>query len=153
MGDGEHAADLKALVADLDLGDRVFFTGFVPFEDLLSNLQAATVGVIAMQRSPYSELIDTNKMYEYIALRKPVIVSRLPAIEARFDDTCLMYFTAGDSADLASAVIALYRDPQLRESLVNKSFQRYAAMRWRDVKHTYVKVIESAIGKTGGPGA
>ena len=118
------------------------------FSYLLQRLREADVGIIAMNRSPYSELVDTNKMYEYMALRKPVIISRLSAVEENFDDSCVMFFEPGNHEDLARCIVELYHDTQKRRTLAENAYRRYEKMRWRESKKIYLKVIEDLVAGT-----
>ena len=150
IGAGEYKQNLVELVQKLDCGDRAHFLGFLSFEDLLQELLKADVGIIAMEKSPYSELVDTNKMYEYIAMRKPVILSRLSAVEENFDDSCVMFFEPGNHEDLARCIAELYYSPEKRHDLAENAYRRYEKMRWSETKRIYLDVVEDLIGKKRG---
>jgi glycosyltransferase involved in cell wall biosynthesis len=145
VGDGEYCDFLKSLVNELDCSAQVRFTGFISFDAMIEHLKRADVGVIAMERSPYSELIDTNKMYEYIALHKPVIISRLPALEANFSDDSLEFFEPGDIDGLAKCIERLHNNGKRQNELVDEAYRIYESVQWRKSKKTYVKVIEEMI--------
>ena len=145
LGSGEFETQLKQLVEDLNCSDIVHFLGYVPHDDLMRRLKAADVGIIAMRRSPYSELIDTNKMYEYVSLRKPVIVSRLPPVERMFDDSCVKLYEPGDYQALARCIMELYLDPGQGRELVENAYRRYAKICWRNSKKEYVKVVDDLV--------
>jgi len=98
-----------------------------------------------MERSHYSELVDTNKMYEYIALGLPVIQSRLPAVEQSFDDTCTLFFEPGDWQDLARAIAELHDDSARARGLAENALKRYDAVRWNRTKLVYVGVAEQLV--------
>ena len=144
-GAGEDARRLFELTKELYCLDIVEFPGFVPREDLLRRLQAADAGVIAMRRSPYSELIDTNKMYEYMVLRKPIIISRLQPVARKFDDSCVKFFEPGDPEDLARCILELYQDPQRGRPLAETAHARYEAMSWERGKQDYIKVVQGLV--------
>jgi glycosyltransferase involved in cell wall biosynthesis len=141
IGGGSDLERLKALVKELKCEPQVRFYGYLPFAGLLTMLESADVGLNAMYRSPYSELIDTNKMYEYIALRIPVITSRLPAIEDNFDNRALMFFEPGDYLDLAECILRLHDAPNLRHELARNAHARYEVMRWNKTKHRYTRLV------------
>jgi glycosyltransferase involved in cell wall biosynthesis len=145
LGSGEFETQLKQLVQDLNCSDMVHFLGYVPHDELMRRLQAAEVGIIAMRRSLYSELIDTNKMYEYVALRKPVIVSRLAPVERMFDDSCMKLYEPGDYQALARCIMELYLDPGRGRELVENAHKRYAKICWRNSKKEYVKIIDDLV--------
>jgi glycosyltransferase involved in cell wall biosynthesis len=142
LGSGEAEPEVKALVARLGLQEHVHVLGYVSFEELMRRLVLADVGMVTMLRSPYSELIDTCKMYECIALRKPLIVPRLPAIEDNFDDSCMMLFEPGSVEDFARCVRVLRSDPAKRRELAENAHRRYESLKWSRTKLDYLKLME-----------
>jgi glycosyltransferase involved in cell wall biosynthesis len=147
VGDGPFRTGLEARVRAAGLAGRVSLTGFVPAEELLRRLRAADVGVVPMLRTPYSELVDTTKMYEYVALGIPVVASRLPVVADTFDDGEVAFFAPGDAAELAARIRELYHDPARRRALAAAATLRYEPMRWREEGKVYAGVIARAAGR------
>jgi glycosyltransferase involved in cell wall biosynthesis len=141
-GDGEYKPGLIEKVNASNCKERIHFMGFVPFDQLIQDLLLADVAVIPTQKSPYSELVDTNKMYEYMALRKPIIASRLAAVEENFDAGAIMFFQPGSYRDLARCIRELFHSKEKRSSLVKNSYSRYAGMCWSETKKQYVALVE-----------
>ncbi len=145
-GRGEYEPALKQLVQDKGCGDQVTFLGFLPFSELLNKLRQADVGVVAMQRNPYSELIDTNKMYEYISMRKPVIVSRLQGVVANFDESCVKLFEPGNVDELADCIRDLYQHQEQIPVLVENAYSRMQATNsWEKTKEVLLDVVHELI--------
>jgi len=147
LGAGEYVSRLEELAKELYCLDIVDFAGFVSRDELRRRLHAADAGIIAMRRSPYSELIDTNKMYEYIVLHKPILISRLQPVARKFDETCVKFFEPGDSKDLARCILELYQDPQRGRMLAENAYMRYEAMRWEHGKQDYLKVVQGLVAR------
>ena len=145
LGSGEHKTKLIDLSEKLHCLDIVEFTGFVSNNELVRRLRATNVGVIAMRSSPYSELIDTNKMYEYIVLKKPIIISRLAPVFHNFDDSCVKFFEPGNYEDLALCILEIYQDPLKGQTLVKNASQRYEVMRWKHSKRNYLNVVHKLL--------
>ena len=145
LGAGEYKSRLLELVEELDCRDIVEFAGYVPHDELMRCLQSADAGVIAMRRSPYSELIDTNKMYEYIALRKPVIITRLKPVARQFNESCVKLFEPGDVEDLARCILELYLDPQRGRELAENAYKRFEQLCWGHEKKKYVQVVHDLV--------
>lgn len=103
------------------------------------------MGIVAMHLSPYSELIDTNKMYEYIALRKAIIISRLAPVEDVLDDSCARFFEPGNYKDLARCIAELYHNPRMRQQLAENAYRRYQQIPWKGTKKVYANLIERLI--------
>ncbi len=148
-GAGTYKNHLANLVKRLNLEGQVEFLGYLDFKELNDTVSSADVGVIAMYRNPYSELIDTNKMYEYIDLKLPVIVSRLSPIEDNFDDLSVMYFEPGDSSDLAKAIEKLYVDPVFLSQVSENGFKRYEQIKWSKMSKSFLEIFEKTSSFSG----
>jgi glycosyltransferase involved in cell wall biosynthesis len=136
-GDGGYREEFLALRELLGLQDQVQYLGFVPRDQLVEELCRADVGIVAQKSSTYSNLVHTGKMYDYLALGKPVIASRLRAVQAYFDEASLCFFEPGDPDDLAQAIRGLYLDPQKRRTLVENSQKLYDQYKWEKQKEIY----------------
>jgi len=141
-GDGEYRSALTEMTQGLRCRQRIHFMGFVQFRELMEGILESDVGVIPMKRSPYSELIDTTKMYEYIALRKPVIASRLPPVEAYFDESSILFFAPDSVEDVANCLERIYHTRSVLKELAENAHRRYQALHWRIVKETYRSKVE-----------
>jgi glycosyltransferase involved in cell wall biosynthesis len=120
------------------VGDRVHHLGFVPFEQMIEEILLADVCVVAVKESPYSVLVHTNKMYEYIALGKPVIASRLDSVAAYLDEQALVFFAPGDDADLAEKLRWAASHPEELAQRVERSDAKYEALRWEKERQSYL---------------
>jgi glycosyltransferase involved in cell wall biosynthesis len=123
----------------------VQYLGFVPLDQLVSELAQADVGVVAQLASSYSHLVHTGKMYDYLAFGKPVIVSRLQAVRAYFDEDSLCFFTPGDADDLARSILELYQHQDRRRALVENSQKRYDQYKWDRQKEIYLSVYRALL--------
>lgn len=120
-GSGTAVERIRRMITELRLENHVTLLDWIPITDLVCELQRADAGVIPMKGSPYSHLIHTNKMYDYTLFGKPVIASRLRAVDDYFDDSSVAFFTPNDPASLAEAMVRLAGDPELCESLATKA--------------------------------
>jgi glycosyltransferase involved in cell wall biosynthesis len=139
-GRGEYAAELARLIEAEGVQDRVEFLGWLDVPDLVRLLEGADVGIVAQKASPYSHLVHTNKMFEYVLLGKPVVASRLASTARYFGDDALQYFEPGSAASLADALVALHADPERRRSLVEHAGKLYADYGWDAQKQIYLGV-------------
>ncbi len=142
LGKGTYVDELLAKRKALSLQNRVDYLGYVPLAQLVQELWASDVGIVAQKSSPYANLVHTGKMYDYIAMGKPVLASRLKAVEAYFDQDAIRYFEAGDSQSLAEGILDLYNHPAKRESLARNAQRLYAEYRWQNQKNIYLSVYQ-----------
>jgi glycosyltransferase involved in cell wall biosynthesis len=129
-GQGNDERRIRQLIDELDLAANVDFLGWVTLEQLTHELSNADVGVVAQLSSPYSNLVHTNKMYEYIMFGKPVIATRLDAVRAYFGPESLYYVPPGDHERMARAIVELATDPELRRRLTRNASRLYEDYGW-----------------------
>ena len=129
-GQGTKAAEVERLIAELGVGDKVQLLGWLDHEELERELRQADVGLVAQRSSPYSNLVHTIKMYDYMLLGKPVVASRLRSTGRYFDETTVRYFRPDDPADLAEALVELHDCPERRRSLAEAGARRHEQLGW-----------------------
>ncbi len=138
MGAGEYLDEVTRLAASLNVRDRVHHLGFVPFEQMIEEILLADVCVVAVKASPYSVLVHTNKMYEYIALERPVVASRLDSVVAYAPDEAVLYFEPGNPADLAAKLVWAASNPDDMARRVERANAVYERLRWEREKQSYL---------------
>jgi glycosyltransferase involved in cell wall biosynthesis len=141
-GEGSALAEIQSLIAKLGISDRVYLSQrFVPLDQLVQAIADADAGIVALRRDIFRDLTHSNKMFDYITMRKPAIVSRTSSVEAYFDESCFQMFTAGDERDLARAIRELHDDPELRHQLVSRATHVNEPYRWPQQRQRYQEIV------------
>lgn len=120
IGDGPRRAATEAIIREARLSTAVHFTGRTRQEDGPAHLAACDVLL-----SPHVPNHDgtpffgsPTKLFEYMAMGKPIIASRLDQIgEVLTDNVTALLVSPGDTDELAAAMRALLDDPQRRARL------------------------------------
>ncbi len=144
-GEGGYETEMVKQIQEMGLQEHVQFLGFVPFARLVQELVQADAGIVAQKSSPYSNLVHTGKMYDFLAFGKPVIASRLAAVNAYFDDHSICFFEPGNADDLARAIIEMYREPEKRQSMARCATELYEKYQWKHQREAYVSVYRRLI--------
>jgi glycosyltransferase involved in cell wall biosynthesis len=152
LGSGETGPHLHALAAGLGCGDMVSFDPPVPYAEVPMHLLKAHVGLVPLAPGPFSELCQPNKLFEYAALRIPILAARFPAIAETMDEGCVAFFTPGDDADLAARILELYHNPARRARLAEEAGRRFEAVRWSCARTEYVAIMKRMIEFPAGGG-
>jgi glycosyltransferase involved in cell wall biosynthesis len=84
VGDGGIYQELLEMSAERELCDKMIMVGKVPFEDVPQYLAAADICLLPAYRNATMENIVPIKMYEYLAMGKPIIATHLPGIVKEF---------------------------------------------------------------------
>jgi glycosyltransferase involved in cell wall biosynthesis len=147
MGKGEYLDEVLRLAKELKVEDRVSYLGFVPFETMVEEILAVDIGIVPVKKNPYSNLVHTNKMYEYMALGRPVIASRLDALVSYFPEDSLVYFQSGDARDLAEKIFHVFAHPEEMDGRLARIKAVYDTYRWDREKKKYLGVYASLLGR------
>lgn len=144
VGDGENRQRVEEHAEQLGLGQRVHFTGRVPFADVPSWLASAHCAVLP----DCTEIITPIKVQEYMAMGIPPVIPDYDANREIVDDgkTGLL-FAARDPRALARSLATLAGDP---ESCVTLGGQAARIARERfSWEATWGRVIETIAERAG----
>ncbi len=78
-------ADPGTEIGDLSALPNVHLLGYRPYEELPKYLKGVDVTVIPYRLNDYTESVFPIKFFEFMATGKPVVISRLPALEKFYD--------------------------------------------------------------------
>jgi glycosyltransferase involved in cell wall biosynthesis len=147
-GSGAYLDDFLMQVQAMGMQEQVQYLGYVPLSQLVTELKNSDVGIVAQKSSPYSNLVHTGKMYDYMAFGKPVIASRLRSVRAYFDGDSIRFFEPGNAQDLAAAILDLYQHPDKRQSLAHNAGLLYDRYKWENQRAVYQATYRSLLGLT-----
>jgi glycosyltransferase involved in cell wall biosynthesis len=148
-GEGSYRAPLETLSRELGVEDTVTFHGFVADEVLLRAIAASDAGIVAVKRDPYRDLTHCNKMFEFITMRRPAIVSRTRAVEAYFDASCFLLFESGNERDLARVIRQLHADSELGPRLAARAAEVNDPYRWPRQREVYISTVQGLLSRAG----
>ena len=146
-GRGSGIPELLATIDAKGLQDVVRFEGWVSNDRLNNILHSADVGIVAQKASPYSHLVQTNKMVDYWIFGLPVIASRLLAVSEVYDDEVIEYFEAGDAVGLAAAIRRLHDDPDRRATLARNGKLAQLRNGWATQRGIYLGVFDALLAR------
>ena len=116
MGDGDVVAEMRALTAELGLGDCVEFTGWVEHETISRVLSTSDVCLAPDPKNPLNDISSMVKISEYMAMSRPIVSYDLT--ESRFGAGEAALFAAPDDhAGFAQLVSDLLDDPERRQRM------------------------------------
>ncbi len=148
VGDGPLRQWVEGFVSGAGIEDNVTMTGWVSYRQLPSLIQSMSVAV-----APYPELenfyFSPLKLYEYMALGKPVIASDVGQIKQIINDRDNgILIKPGDATALASRIAYLVNDSSscaklgacARESVLNRTWINNA-QRVLSIINPFIKAV------------
>lgn len=111
IGKGDVLPELKALAKELMIEEYVWFTGWIPDEDLARYLSTADICIDPDPSNPFNDRCTMVKIMEYMARGKPIVAFDLPEHRVTAQDAAV-YARPNDEFDFARQIAALMDDPE-----------------------------------------
>lgn len=153
VGDGKEKSSLQTLVQTLGLAENVTFTGWVNHKFLPTYIYASTICCIPHLKSEHTDTTIPNKLFDYMALGKPVVTSSLSPVKRIVENTgCGKSFESGSSKDLAKVLLSVANSPKVDEMGQKGMSAVMSEFNWRvdakKLKNLLVRILSS--GTRGG---
>jgi glycosyltransferase involved in cell wall biosynthesis len=150
---GSHTAFLERVMdaaRNKGLAESVRYLGPKRLEDLVPEIENCDVGVIPNHRNAFTEINTPTRIFEYLALGKPVIAPCTPGIEDYFSKGSLLFFEPGNSAELAQQIEYAFSHPSEVVEIVRRGQQVYLAHAWSRERQILVDLVSELL-KEGKP--
>lgn len=124
VGKNRDDDSLKLLVEELDIYKNVSFEGWRDLKLFPTYITAADITISPLKRNQHHDTTLANKIFQYMAMGKPLIVSDCPAQAEVVKETgCGLIHKADDPVDLADKIIYLLgnRDERLKMGVNGKN--------------------------------
>ena len=137
---------LPALADGLGVTDRVTFHDRIPIDAVPASLAGTDIGLAPTRHTPFTDYSLSTKVYEYAAMGRPVVASRLPMVIATFGDDVVTY-EPGDSGDLARAIKDIVRDADARRARVERARARVQGLSWEVESVRYLALVDGLVSR------
>jgi glycosyltransferase involved in cell wall biosynthesis len=127
IGDGPTKAQAMTMAEEYNL-TNITFVGWVDKRALPRKVAGADVCLGVFGTTPQSMMTVQNKIYEGLAIGKPVITGDAPTVRAHLEHgTAAFLVERSDSQALARAILTLRNDPALRDRLARSGHQLFVS--------------------------
>lgn len=110
IGRGQKRQEIESLVREMAVGN-VELTEPVSLKSLRLEIARAGICLGIFGTTPKASRVIPNKVYQAVAMARPVITADSPAIRTAFDPTEVKTVPAGDPEKLAAAIQRLTANP------------------------------------------
>ena len=141
-GRGDAEAPLRRQAGTLGLGAHVMFHGRIPIEDVPAAIAAADIGLAPTRHDAFTDASLSTKLFEYAAMAKPLVATRLPLVERTFPPGTLSTYPAGDAPAMASAILAVIDDPDARATAVARALAIVRDASWEHEAAAYLALVD-----------
>ncbi len=142
-----YLEQVMAKVGTLNLENNIRYLGARTLEDLAREIEGCNVGVIPNQRNTFTEINTPTRIFEYLALGKPVIAPRTSGITDYFSSDSLLFFESGDPIDLAKAMEYVASHAAETTAIAERGHQVYLEHTWDRERATLVNLVAGLVCK------
>jgi glycosyltransferase involved in cell wall biosynthesis len=153
IGSGRDEVQFQAEAQASGVADCVDFLGWRDYRDALADLSRCDVGLVPHHATASWQTTIPNKLFDYMSLGKPVIVSNArPTERIVTEEQCGLVFADQDPSALAEAIVAM-GDPAIREACGRRG--REAIVRrynWEADERRLLAAVRSVTERLGSGG-
>jgi glycosyltransferase involved in cell wall biosynthesis len=128
------------------LDGSIHYFGPKRLEELVAEIEACDVGIIPTPRNSCTDINTPTRIFEYLALGKPVIAPRTPGIQDYFNPDSLLFFEPGNSEELAKQIEYVFSHDKETDDIVMRGQKVYLAHTWALQKKTLVNLVSDLLG-------
>jgi glycosyltransferase involved in cell wall biosynthesis len=108
-------------------------------------IRRCDLGVIPNHRNLFTEINTPTRIFEYLALGKPVIAPKAAGILDYFGRDDLIFFELGNADDLARQIEYVYFHPAEVQEIVRRGQEVYLAHQWKAEKMNLLHVASELV--------
>jgi glycosyltransferase involved in cell wall biosynthesis len=142
LGDGDFLPEVRAARERDGRAAWIELRDAVPIERVPDAVAACDLGVIPNRPGPFHDLALPTRLFESLAVGRPVVVAKSAAIRALFPEGDLLEFEPGDVDDFARVLEHACRDPSVRARCVERGGAIVRRHAWEREKETYLRVLD-----------
>lgn len=147
-GDGPMKTELTSLARGLGLNGSVVFKDFVPVEKIARLMAESDLAVVPKRASSsFGTEAASTKVFEFLALGVPVILSRTKIDSFYFSDSIVKFFESENVDDLAHCMLDVAQHPQLGAQFSRNGLQYAQENSWDLKKQDYFHLVDSLVRK------
>jgi glycosyltransferase involved in cell wall biosynthesis len=147
---GEQTAYLREqvipMIARLKLQDRIRCFGEQPQDVIAKAVMSCDLGVVPNLLTVFTDINLPTRIFEYLALAKPVIVPETRGIRDYFDRDNMLFFEGGDAKGLATQIKWVFDHPDRAEALVREAQKVYSRHLWKEEEKRLLNLV-AALGR------
>ena len=126
IGSGQLFKQTQKQVIDLGLTAMVELIEFLPAEEIPQLIESADICLGIFGATPKAKRVIPNKVYECLAMAKPVITAESPAsCEILIDYQHVLFCRLADAKSLAEKILEIKNNSDLRKKLGQNGYKFY----------------------------
>jgi glycosyltransferase involved in cell wall biosynthesis len=142
-GEGAEFENIGRLIRELGLEKDVFLQPYVAHEEILRIMENADLGVDPKRTDGFANEAFGGKIFEFMALGVPVVASSTRTNKHYFTESVVRFCRGGDTQDLAQSILALHKDREATDRMVQNATAFVRRYQWDAQKSIYLDLVDS----------
>jgi glycosyltransferase involved in cell wall biosynthesis len=145
---GETSPFLEAVMQmarERQLENNIDYLGVQNLNGIVKAITACDLGIIPNHKNIFTEINTPTRIFEYLALGKPVIAPRTKAIQDYFGDGDLVFFELGSAKDLARQIKYAFSHPKEVIEITQRGQRVYLDHTWTREKSQFLAAVDELL--------
>ena len=125
--------------------ERVQYLGPKSLEEIVQEIEGCDLGIIPNPRNRFTQINTPTRIFEYLALGRPVIAPKTTGVQDYFDPGSLLYFEPGSAKDLAAKIEYAYCHHSELVTTTEQGQRVYLEHTWPRQEKTLVALIKQLL--------
>lgn len=147
----QYLSDVLYSAQEQGINDGIRYLGPRTLEQLAAEIENCDLGVIPNYKNSFTEINTPTRIFEYLALGKPVVAPRTAGILDYFASDSLFFFEAGNARDLADQILYIYSHPHKAIETAERGQQVYLSHTWEREQEALLSTVHEVLGLPGQP--
>jgi glycosyltransferase involved in cell wall biosynthesis len=136
---------MMELAREKNLHEVVHYLGPRQLEDLVPEIENCDLGVVPNQRNAFTDINTPTRIFEYLALGKPVIAPSTLGVQDYFSKNSLLFFEPGNASDLARQIEYAFLHPREISEIVQRGQMVFQEHSWEHERQTLVSRVAAVL--------
>lgn len=140
VGNGDLYEPLLKMKAEKNINGKLIITGRIPFQEIPGYIAAADICLLPAYKNEIMMNIVPIKIYEYMAMGKPVIATDLPGIRKEFGDNNGINYIEESKDTLEKAILLSASVSKIKDE-GKKAYSYVRDLSWDNIVRKFEKSI------------
>jgi glycosyltransferase involved in cell wall biosynthesis len=143
----DYLKTIMELVWKLNLQGAVQSHGFKNLDEIAKEISKIDLGLIPNRLSSFTRINFPTRIFEYLAMNKPVLVPSTKGIRDYFDDSDILFFDGGSVNDLAMKIKWAWQHPSELRQLMENGRMVYGKHCWDSEEQRFVGLVDKLVNR------
>jgi glycosyltransferase involved in cell wall biosynthesis len=141
----DYVLKMVELIRELGLEQVVQYHGYKSQEEIAEIISHIDLGLVPNRLNPFTPINFPTRIFEYLTMRKPVLVPRTKGISDYFGENEILYFEPDQVEDLTARIEWAFRHPAELQALVQTGHAVSEKHSWETEEKRFTGLVENLL--------